>query len=334
MVNDIEKFENAFENLNINRGNQHVRRRAPHQPCMLLAVIEMLEYGLIHENRIRYEPRLLEHFDRYFDIVAGANTKTARNPHYPFVYLDAQDFWKLHRRSGVPPLDSAQARDRLARGGHGKVTNAVDFVSLDTQLHKLLRDDPVVRRRLRTTLIDKWLPEHAERLWTAIHSAGEWTTHRDQTGNPADAQDMPAATEGQSIRWQKINHYRDRRFRDAVLRAYEYRCAATGWRFKTSEQTEDLLEAAHIIPLKENPDNRTQNGMALTPTVHRAMDAHLIAPGPDLIWHASSVIKKSAKKDAGSRWLANLDKQPIQLPPKDYLRPTKSVLEWRMEHLK
>ena len=331
MVNDIEKFENAFESLNINRGNQHVRRQAPHQPCLLLAVIEMIEHGLINENRIYYEPRLLEHFDRYYDIVAVEDLKTKRRPYYPFIYLDAQDFWKLHLYIGISPLGTAPARDRLCRGGPRKVKETVDFVSLDDRLYKMLRNDPTARHRLRNALIDKWLPRHAEELWPAIQSANKWMMDRNQAGDLAD---MPATTEEQGIRWQKINPYRDRRFHDTVLKAYEYRCAATGWRFKTIEQTEDLLEAAHIIPLKENPDNRTQNGMALTPTVHRAMDAHLIAPGPDLIWHASSVIKKSAKKDAGSRWLANLDKQPIQLPPKDCLWPTKSVLEWRMEHLK
>ena len=334
MANDIEKFENAFKALNINRGNQHVRRRAPHQPCLLLAVIEMIEHGLINENRICYEPRLLEHFDRYYDIVAMEDPKTKRRPYYPFVYLGAQDFWELHLFFGISPLDTAQARDKLCRGGPRKVKEAVDFVSLDAQLYKMLRNDPAARQRLRNALIDKWLAEHGEELRATIRSANKWMTDRSQASDPVDAEDLLVTTEEQSIRWQKINPYRDRRFHDAVLKAYEYRCAATGWRFKTFDQTEDLLEAAHIIPLKENPDNRTQNGMALTPTVHRAMDAHLIAPGPDLIWHASGVIKKSAKKDAGSRWLADLDQQPIRLPPKDCLWPTKSVLEWRMEHLK
>lgn len=334
MADDIEKFENAFESLSINRGNQHVRRRAPHQPCLLLAVIEMIEHGLINENRIYYEPRLLEHFDRYYDIVAVEDLKTKRRPYYPFVYLDGQDFWKLHLCFGISPLDTAQARDRLCRGGPRKVKETVDFVSLDARLYKMLRNDPAARHRLRSALIDKWLPRHTEELWASIQSASKWMMDRNQAGDQVDAEDLPATTEEQNIRWQKINPYRDRRFHDAVLKAYEYRCAATGWRFKTHDQTEDLLEAAHIIPLKENPDNRTQNGMALTPTVHRAMDAHLIAPGPDLIWHASSVIKKSAKKDAGSRWLADLDERPIRLPAKDCLRPAKSVLEWRMEQLK
>ena len=51
-----------------------------------------------------------------------------------------------------------------------------------------------------------------------------------------------------------------------------------------------LLDAAHLIPLNESNDNRVRNGIVLTPTYHRAMDSHLIAPGPDGKWHVAAFV--------------------------------------------
>ena len=334
MAGTIEKFEDVFRKLNINRGNQYVKRQAPHQPCLLLAVIEAIEQGTIAENLIRYEPRLLERFDRYFDIVESEETGKSRKAHYPFVFLDAKDFWNLHLMPGQPTLDTWQARNKLGSSSHRKVEENTDFVVLDPELFACLHDDPTARQRLRAALIEKWLPEYKEELWAVIRSASTWAADHEYEYGTADNNDPPAAVDEPQVRWQKINPNRDSKFRKAVLSAYGYRCAATGWRFfNTAEQAERLLEAAHIIPLEENPDNRPQNGMALTPTVHKAMDAHLIAPGPDLRWHASSTIQSAAKRDSGARWLADLDRQPILLPPEVCLHPTKSVLEWRMERL-
>ena len=331
MEGKIEKFEDAFKKLNINRGNQHVIRQASHQPCILLAVIEAIEQGAIDENVIRYEPRLLERFDRYSDIVTSVQTGRKKKAYYPFVFLDAKEFWNLHLMDGRPALDTWQARNKLGSSSHHKVQQDTDFVSLAPDLYACLCDDPTARRRLRATLIDTWLPGHKKELWAAIRSASKWAADRDFETKENNG--LSSTSEGKPHRiWREIESNRDPKFRDAVLSAYGYQCAATGWRFE-AVVGRTLLEAAHIIPLHQKPDNRPQNGMALTPTIHQAMDAHLIAPGPDLCWHASRVIKKASEKDSGAKWLASFDQRPIRLPPEVRFHPTKSVLEWRMEQL-
>ncbi len=65
-------------------------------------------------------------------------------------------------------------------------------------------------------------------------------------------------------------------FRNAVLQAYQSRCAVTGIQLK-------LVEAAHILPVKAPGSNDSvTNGLALSPTYHRAYDAGLIYLGTDL----------------------------------------------------
>lgn len=63
---------------------------------------------------------------------------------------------------------------------------------------------------------------------------------------------------------------RDVRFRDSVLRAYGYRCAVSRMQLR-------LVDAAHILPVVvPGSTDDVNNGIALSPTFHRAFDAGLI----------------------------------------------------------
>jgi putative restriction endonuclease len=63
---------------------------------------------------------------------------------------------------------------------------------------------------------------------------------------------------------------RDANFRRKVLDAYENRCAVTRMQLR-------LVDAAHILPVAvEGSTDETTNGIALSPTMHRAFDNALI----------------------------------------------------------
>lgn len=61
-----------------------------------------------------------------------------------------------------------------------------------------------------------------------------------------------------------------RAFREALLRAYDGRCAITGCDVK------DVLEAAHIVPYLGPLTNRTDNGLLLRADIHTLFDCGLI----------------------------------------------------------
>lgn len=69
---------------------------------------------------------------------------------------------------------------------------------------------------------------------------------------------------------------RQANFRQQVLHAYGNRCAVTGMQLR-------LIDAAHILPVGA-PDSAddVQNGIALSPTYHRAFDSGLIYLDEDL----------------------------------------------------
>lgn len=71
-------------------------------------------------------------------------------------------------------------------------------------------------------------------------------------------------------------------FRLKVLQAYDYRCAVTRWQL-------ELVEAAHILPVSAGPESidDVRNGLALSPTYHRAFDRGLIYLDEDLRMHVN-----------------------------------------------
>ena len=64
-------------------------------------------------------------------------------------------------------------------------------------------------------------------------------------------------------------------FRNAVLRAYHRRC------FLTRESVEDVIEAAHIIPVRAGGEDTTANGLCLRVDIHRLFDSGSIRIRPD-----------------------------------------------------
>lgn len=110
---------------------------------------------------------------------------------------------------------------------------------------------------------------------------------------------------------------RDANFREKVLNAYSHRCAITRMQLR-------LVEAAHILPVvAPNSADETCNGLALSPTYHRAFDSGLIFMDTDY------VVKINPKKEAQIKSLnladglvdfkASLGK--IYLPPDKTLWP-------------
>ena len=92
-----------------------------------------------------------------------------------------------------------------------------------------------------------------------------------------------------------------------------------------------MIDAAHLIPYAETQNNDPRNGMALTPTFHRALDQNLIAPGPDLKWHISRVVEPRIPDNAP---LVELDGQDVVFYGDLKYRPSPASLEWRMANLR
>ena len=118
--------------------------------------------------------------------------------------------------------------------------------------------------------------------------------------------------------------FRDRRFRQHVLDAYDRRCAFTGLRIINGGGRPEV-EAAHIIPVVVNGSDSVRNGIALSGTAHWMFDAGLLALEDDFR------TRKSRHLNYDIDHLLNSNGFAI-LPTDKEKWPSQSNLRWHREH--
>ncbi len=129
---------------------------------------------------------------------------------------------------------------------------------------------------------------------------------------------------GETTRWSRSST-----FRKQVLNAYENRCAVTRRKL-------NLVDAAHILPVSAGSQSidHVNNGIALSPTYHRAFDHGLIFLGEDMAMHlnTSAVDELSTLGlDSGiDGFAAHLGE--IHLPYHPDLRPDPSFIQLANEY--
>src|SRR5690606_8745327 len=144
----LASYLNAFRKLKVNI-NSRTKLPSPHKICMLLAVIDQAEAGVLTENRIIYSHDLLSRYLSYFDAVR--TDQDHPNPYFPFFHLQSSDFWHL---IPLPGREQAAEALRSARS-HGDITNNFECVRLNADLFELLQDS-AAREALGNALAQHW----------------------------------------------------------------------------------------------------------------------------------------------------------------------------------
>jgi putative restriction endonuclease len=312
MSDTLDHYLRAFRSLNVNRAGG---RASPHKPCMLLAVMGLAEAGDLAHNEIRFTPALLERYMKFFAVVRSETDHA--NPYFPFFHLKSERFWHLQPLPGREAVVEAMDTARSARA----ITDNIAHVTLDPELHALvLAEAP--RTAMREELLVAWFGSQRGQLEQVLEaelgSDRYETLLRDSAAGKYQLSDEapPEPT-------------RTAAFRRIVSENYDYRCAASGWRIILPEGRV-MVEAAHIIPFAESHDDDPRNGIALAPSFHWALDAHIIAPGPDYAWHVSKALDERV---ADNQPLLALAGKTLMLPKVKGLWPKKEALEWRLGHL-
>ena len=119
-----------------------------------------------------------------------------------------------------------------------------------------------------------------------LHGLGEDSTYLDTVTRAARSLDIPdqeiealpqqrKLVVRETARWSRASS-----FRKQVLNAYDNRCAVTRRKL-------NLVDAAHILPVEvgSRSIDHVRNGIALSPTYHRAFDNGLIFLDEELVMH-------------------------------------------------
>ena len=119
---------------------------------------------------------------------------------------------------------------------------------------------------------------------------------------------------------------RDRIFRTHVLKAYDRRCAFTGFRFINGGGRAEV-EAAHIKSVQEMGPDVVQNGIALSGTVHWMFDRGLLTVADD----AEILLSNHINDVDGVRKILR-ENGRAEFPDTPRERPDPAFLRWHREH--
>lgn len=273
VMTDLQTYCRMFARLNRAPGaawNDETKRRAPHKPFLLLAVIDLIARGSLKSRIIDIRgdlDELNELFTDYWRCIMPPAQKTSIA--FPFSRLHNEPFWTLVTASGHPPsaaeINAVTTVTQLRRLANG--------AQLDTVLYVHLTNPPE-REALAETLLQ------------ACFSGETQTTLRDVRSVHSEAFDYGQALEDIAHQRKDIRGLvagatyrpaaRDQGFRRAIIVNYDHRCALCGVRIVTPEG-QTAVDAAHIVPWNVSHNDDVRNGMALCKLCHWAFDRGIMA---------------------------------------------------------
>lgn len=120
---------------------------------------------------------------------------------------------------------------------------------------------------------------------------------------------------------------RDRVFRSRVLKAYDRRCAFTGFQFINGGGRAEV-EAAHIKSVEAKGPDVVQNGLALSGTVHWMFDRGLLSIADD----ARILLSNHINDVDGVRKILNASGF-ARFPEREADRPDGQFIRWHREQV-
>lgn len=287
---------------------------APHKPILLLAVIEAFEKGEIINNWIEPAGELLIHFRNIWDKLVV----TGHTPNFslPFFHLKNEKgkFWELITFPGkkLPVTNSNSIKSYRA------LVDCVAAAKLSEDLFYQLMN-PIQRELLRQTILSAYFPEAIDSKQFEIQYITD-TIQKEILYDPAQnyvRRVKQILTEKPKEVKEEELVLRSSIFRKAVKQIYNQKCAITGLKIDFSS-TMSMVDACHIIPFAETQDDTITNGIALSPTIHRAFDRGMVAISDDY----TILIHKNVRDYSPVNGLVQYQNKEIYLPKDEQFYPS------------
>ena len=312
--NILQKYVQKMEKLRIDRAHG----AAPHQPLLLLTVIELIEQGQIRENKIYLTPGLVETFLKYWTKVVPD-----RKPDLalPFYHLQNRGFWHLHPNAGYEKVLSVARRISPV----SRLRKVVAYASLDDDLYVLLTV-PHHREVLRQTLIRTYLPDFKQVIEGLLAETEQISAYRQEllqrVEHTFSIQKSIESTETEEP-------IRTAGFRQAIMGMYHYTCAVCRLHILTLDG-ESITEAAHIVPFSESYNDDVRNGISLCKSHHWTFEKGLIS----LDKNYKVIVSEFILERGPTEWLlTTLRGKTILFPEDEELYPAQEALAWHREEI-
>lgn len=274
------------------RGDQ----RAPHKPLLRLYALARFAESRRDLSFAEVEPALRAL------LVAFGPPRPAQRPEYPFWRLQSDGLWTLDRTDGLVQRQS----------NHDPTLSSLRSVNpagrFPDEVAKALLADPSLVARLAQMLLDAHFP-------ASLHD------------EILDAVGLDLDAGGPGTR-PHARRRRDPAFREAVLRAYGYRCAVCGFEARAGGALVGV-DAAHVRWHQAGGADvdAVTNGLALCALHHRLLDR-----GAFTLASAGETVVEVAEDAYGGegfeRWLLAFHGRPIARPVSPDYRVAEPSVAW------
>ncbi len=316
MNEDLQTYLHAF--ARINRGSTKYGL-APHKPILLLTLVELLEKGLVFNNRFEVNVDLVGLFQENWRLLV----RTAHQSDFtqPFYYLQSdkaagQSFWCLHPNPGFQINAHIKSVKTLSE--------VVAYGSFDNKLAVLL-SDPLNRTVVRDQLLSAFFPEQRQAYYEHKQlNDGFYHDMQSLVLNESEAQYKHI-----SIQTEEDVFVRSGLFKRYIPQLYQDTCAMTGMRMRSTFKY-NFIDACHIVPFAVTHDDKVTNGVALCPNLHRAFDRGLVSVAEDYTILVSAHIDELVDHLYS---LSKLNGRSILLPQLPRYYPSQENLAWHRENV-
>lgn len=313
----VINYSNQFKKLN--RGFSKGLGRAPHKPILLLSVIQLIAKGIITTNKIFIDSDLLLAFQNNWKLLV--HTGHSQNFALPFFHMRSEPFWYLVTKPGKQlALTSSKSIKSF-----NSLNETFAFAEVDKQLFQLLLL-PENQLWFEQLLIESYFPDFKSYYKRPENYSEEIKIENEILNEPKEkyqAHISELKNQLEDNQFEEEIFIRGSLFKKTVPKIYDYTCCISGLKINSTHNVQ-MVDACHIYPFSISNDDTVTNGIALSPTLHRAFDRGLITLNSSYVVRVSP----SIQDESGNYSLSQFEGRQILLPENEKWYPSQESLNW------
>lgn len=267
-IKNLSFYITAFKSLRRDSKNGG----APHKPVLLLSLIDSFEYGFYQDNKIYILPELIGFFKANWSrfVETDHDLRFA----LPFYHMQNETFWSLIPKAGCEIWVQSKGSMRSL----SNLETAVEYARIDNTLADLLKNKEN-RDVLRQIILEKYFPKFTSTNYSnhgldIVEGIRKQIVEEDKTEYLAKINILKTKLTREAFEEEII--LRGSIFKREVPKNYNYTCCFSELKIEVPFNSTSLIEACHIEPFSTAYNDTLRNGIALTPTLHKAFDKGLI----------------------------------------------------------
>lgn len=313
----IAEYLNYFKKLN--RGYSKNLGRAPHKPILLLSVLQLVKSGSIDSNKIFITADLILAFKRNWKQLVDS----AHSPNFslPFYHMHSEPFWYLIPKAGKKIILTKSKSIKSFKS----LKENIAYAEIDRELFLILQN-PISQVLFEQYILDHYFSstrsEYSDQKKTYEESFIENSILNESTeAYQRQIQNLRERLE--EDQFEEEIFVRGGLFKRAIPKIYDLTCCISGLKIESTRNIQ-MVDACHIHPFSLSNNDTVPNGIALSPTLHRAFDRGLITINSDYVVQISPTVEDNNSEIS----ITQFEGSQILLPKKEKWYPSLECLGW------